>query len=102
MCKTFSRQDIAFLIRNNRQFYYRFRHFTKKINRYVHHLQNTLSELLQDLPLQLRRDMWFMHDGAAPHFSLNIRNHLNQQYPNKWISRGHDARVKCEDFEQLL
>lgn len=58
------------------------------------HLQNTLPDLLDDLPLQLLRDMWFMHDGAPPHFSLDVRNHLNQQYPNKWIGRGNDAPVK--------
>lgn len=60
---------------------------------YLDFLQNTLPELLEDLPLQLRRDMWFMQDGAPPHFSLNVRNHLNEQYPHKWIGRGNDAPV---------
>lgn len=60
---------------------------------YLDHLQNTLPDLLDDLPLVLRRDMWFMHDGAPPHFTLNVRNHLNQQYPNRWIGRGNDAPV---------
>lgn len=60
---------------------------------YLEHLQNTLPNLLDDLPLGLRHDMWFMHDGAPPHFALNVRNYLNQQYPNKWIGRGNDAPV---------
>lgn len=61
---------------------------------YLEHLQNTLPDLLEDLPLQLRRDMWFMHDGAPPHFSLNVRNYLHRQYRNRWIGRGNDAPVK--------
>lgn len=60
---------------------------------YLQHLQNTLPDLLDDLPLELRRNMWFMHDGAPPHYTLNVRNYLNQQYPNKWIGRGNDAPV---------
>ncbi|XP_066148942.1 uncharacterized protein [Euwallacea fornicatus] len=61
---------------------------------YLQYLQNSLPNLLENLPLQLRRDMWLMHDEAPPHFALNVRNHLNQQYPNKWIGRGNDAPVK--------
>lgn len=34
---------------------------------YLQHLQNTL----EGLSLQLQRDMWFMHDGVPPHYSIN-------------------------------
>lgn len=59
---------------------------------YREHLVN-LPNLLDDLPLAIRRDMWFMHDGAPPHFSLDVRNHLNVNFPNRWIGRGNDAPV---------
>lgn len=62
-------------------------------NIYLQFLQNTLPDLLDDLPIQLRINMWYMHDGAPPHFSVNVRNYLNQVYPNKWIGRGNDAPV---------
>lgn len=58
---------------------------------YLLFLQNTLPELLEDLPLQLRLDMWYMHDGAPPHFSMNVREFLNQQFPNRWIGRGNNC-----------
>ena len=61
---------------------------------YLDFLQNTLPDLLEDLPLQLRREHWFMHDGAPPHFSVHVRNFLNQQYPNKWIGRGNNCPQK--------
>jgi hypothetical protein len=32
-------------------------------------MQEILPDVLDDVPLQLRVDMWFMHDGAPPHFS---------------------------------
>jgi len=41
-------------------------------------MQNTLPELLEDLPIQLRLDMWY----TPPHFSMNFREFLNQQFPN--------------------
>lgn len=60
---------------------------------YLNFLQDTLPGLLEDLPLLLRGNMWFLHDGAPPHFTLNVRNHLHAQFPNKWIGRGADAPV---------
>lgn len=32
--------------------------------------------------------MFFQHDGAPPHFSNQIRNHLNDTYPDRWVGRG--------------
>lgn len=61
---------------------------------YLNFLQETLPDLLDDLPLLFRVGMWFLHDGAPPHFTLNVRNHLHVQFPNKWIGRGVDAPVK--------
>lgn len=55
--------------------------------RYLQFLVEQLPTLLEDLPLQTRMNMWFMHDGAPPHFSLIVREHLNRVYPNKWIGR---------------
>ena len=60
---------------------------------YLEHLGKTLPEILEELPLQLRQVMWFMDDGAPPHFTLNVRNYLHQHYPNRWIGRGNDAPV---------
>lgn len=55
---------------------------------YTNFLQNELPQMLEDLPLLLRAQMWFMHDGAPPHFSITARDHLNNAYRNRWIGRG--------------
>lgn len=55
---------------------------------YTEFLQNELPNLCEDLPLDIRRDMWFMHDGAPPHFSLIARQQLNNIFENRWIGRG--------------
>jgi len=47
--------------------------------------QDILPDVLDDVPLHLRVDMWFMHDGAAPHFSHIARQYLNDHFPGKWI-----------------
>lgn len=63
-------------------------------NMYLHFLQNTLPILLEDVPLLIRQGMWYMHDGAPPHYSLDVRQYLHDQYPNRWIGRGNDAPVR--------
>lgn len=30
----------------------------------------------------------FQYDGAPPHFSLLVREHFNNEFPNRWIGRG--------------
>lgn len=32
--------------------------------------------------------MWLQHDGCPAHFSQEVRNFLDQAYPNRWIGRG--------------
>jgi hypothetical protein len=55
---------------------------------YLGFLRHILPELLEDIPLGARRRMWFQHDGAPPHFSIDVRNHLNMTFRNRWIGRG--------------
>lgn len=54
---------------------------------YLEFLQNNLQELLENVPIETRQNMWFMHDGAPPHFSVAVREHLNNVFPNHWIGR---------------
>jgi len=44
-----------------------------------------LPDVLDDVPLRLLVGMWFMHDGAPPHFSRIARQYLNDHFPGKWI-----------------
>lgn len=55
---------------------------------YLEFLENTLPELLEDVPLAVRQRMWLQHDGAPPHFTNNICNYLNRQFSDRWIGRG--------------
>jgi hypothetical protein len=41
---------------------------------YRHFLRNVLPELLQDVDLQTRIYLWFMHDGAPHIFILQFGN----------------------------
>lgn len=31
--------------------------------------------------------IWFQQDGAPPHFGINVRQYLNDTFPNRWIGR---------------
>ena len=44
--------------------------------------------LLEDVPLSERISMWYQHDGAPPHVSAAVRNHLNDAHPGRWMGRG--------------
>lgn len=59
-------------------------------NSYLEFLQTTLFDELEELPLNRRRGMWFMQDGAPPHYPLIVRNYLDQQFPHRWIGRGSE------------
>lgn len=54
---------------------------------YRYFLEEDLPGLLDDVPLDVRQRMWFMHDGAPAHFSLIARDFLNAVFPERWIGR---------------
>lgn len=55
--------------------------------RFLQFLEEEVPNLIEDIPLQLRRNMWWQMDGAPPHNAQIIRNFLNENFPNKWIGR---------------
>lgn len=55
---------------------------------YIQFLDNNLEDLLEDLPLAIRRDLWFQQDGAPAHYDINVRNWLDANFPERWIGRG--------------
>lgn len=57
-------------------------------NIYANFLENELPVLLEDLPLLMREDMIFQHDGAPAHSSRRACAVLNARFPDKWMGRG--------------
>lgn len=57
-------------------------------NSYLHFLQDILPGLLEDIPLNVRANMWFLHDGCPAHFDRGVTHHLNNTFPERWIGRG--------------
>lgn len=70
---------------------------------YENFLRADLSDLLDDLPLNLIRDMWFQHDGCPAHFRRSVRDWLDTNYPNKWIGRGGPLPwpARCPDLTPM-
>jgi hypothetical protein len=54
-------------------------------------LGNVLPELLQDVDLQIRINLRFMHDGAPPNCLLAGWEFLNNVFPKQWIGRDGQA-----------
>lgn len=54
---------------------------------YRQFLEETLPQLLEDVPLIERTNTWFMHDGAPAHFSRPVREYLDERFAHQWIGR---------------
>lgn len=54
---------------------------------YLEFLVEELPGLLQNVPLADRYRLWFMHDGCPAHYRLIVREHLNTEFPQRWIGR---------------
>jgi hypothetical protein len=54
---------------------------------YLEFLQNELPEL-EEVPLATRIAMYFQHDGAPPHYTRLVIQHLSDTCHNRWIGRG--------------
>jgi len=76
--------------------------------RYLQFLINELPALLEDVPLEIRANMFFQHDGCPAHFAIQVRTFLNQRYPDQWIGSSlldayiayicRSADLTCLDF----
>lgn len=55
---------------------------------YLGFLRNDLGALLENVPLETRRRMWFQHDGAPIHSARLVQRFLNNTYRGRWIGRG--------------
>jgi len=57
-------------------------------NTYEAFLRNELPGLSEDIPLMIRSQMYFQHDGASPHYTRHVRQYLNDSFLNRWLGRG--------------
>jgi hypothetical protein len=55
---------------------------------YLIFLQNELPLLLENVLLVKPLHVYLKHDGAPPHFSLQVTDFLHDTYPGHWIDRG--------------
>jgi hypothetical protein len=69
---------------------------------YLRFLKVELSVLLEDVPLQIRRQLWLQQDGALRHFGRHVTAFLNQYFTNRstgrqgpvaWPSRSPDLTL---------
>lgn len=52
---------------------------------YLNFLETSLTEHLDDLPLNIIQTVWFQHDGAPPHNARHVTEWLNRNFGNNWI-----------------
>ncbi|XP_031332785.1 NADH dehydrogenase [ubiquinone] iron-sulfur protein 2, mitochondrial-like [Photinus pyralis] len=51
-------------------------------------LENILYDLLDNVPIAIRAEMWLQQDGCPAHFSRVSRQTVNRLFPNRWMGRG--------------
>lgn len=59
---------------------------------YLDLLKEILPSVLNDIPIERRQNMWFMHDGAPPHVTNRVQETLNraEYFPRRWIGKGSE------------
>lgn len=50
---------------------------------FLNFLQNDLEDLLENVPLAVRRRMWVQMDGAPAHYGINVLEWCHANYPNR-------------------
>jgi len=51
-------------------------------------LEEKLSEMLEEIPLSVKRNMWFQYNMAAAHFAHQVQEHPTTTYNDHWIGQG--------------
>jgi len=59
---------------------------------YLAMLKEQLLPMLQRMPQFTARQLWFMQDGAPPHWASAVRDWLNDIFGEQWIGRGGPVR----------
>jgi hypothetical protein len=54
---------------------------------FLYFLKNELSLLLEDVPLNIRKQLIFQMDGCGAHSARVVTNWMNAHYPRRWIGR---------------
>ena len=55
---------------------------------YKYFLEHVLPDLMDDIPYEIRQNMYYQHDGAGPYFANIVRAYLGETFQDKWIGRG--------------
>lgn len=59
---------------------------------FLNFLNDHFNVLLEEVPLNIRQEMWIQLDGAPAHYGRVVREWLNTNFPRRWIGRlGHIA-----------
>ncbi|KAL4130658.1 hypothetical protein QTP88_008071 [Uroleucon formosanum] len=53
--------------------------------RYLDFLSNHLPPMLENVPLNIRENLFFQQDGAPAHNAIIVRQYLNDQFGNNWM-----------------
>lgn len=54
---------------------------------YLDFLENVLPGLLENIPLNVRQELWYLHDGAPIHYARQVTTWMNERFPDCWIGR---------------
>ncbi|EZA56990.1 hypothetical protein X777_03174 [Ooceraea biroi] len=56
--------------------------------KYADFLSQQLPNLLEEVPLETRLQMWYQHGGCPAHNARVARTVLHEMFPERWIGRG--------------
>lgn len=92
--RNFQRQfstNVYCAVINDQLFYYL---YEENLTGQTYHrlLEEQLDEFISELPLIVRRNMYYVHDGAPAHNAHEVVEWLNIRFPGKWLGRNGPIR----------
>ncbi|CAH2101036.1 unnamed protein product [Euphydryas editha] len=55
---------------------------------YLDILKSAVNDMLYDVPLSNRKNLFYQHGGAPANYQTQVREHLNKTFGDRWIGRG--------------
>ncbi|KAJ8909828.1 hypothetical protein NQ315_003706 [Exocentrus adspersus] len=68
---------------------------------FLNFLINDFPRLIHHLPDYIKNQMWLQLDGAPPHFSANVRQHLTENFPGLIKERTNTRRPRYFEIAQI-
>jgi hypothetical protein len=68
---------------------------------YLHILINGVGPAIEEIAHE-DQEVWFQQDSCPAHYGINVKTHLNQVFPNRWIGRDGTCTINYSGTRNIV